>query len=677
MNVVSEITQTISGSLKLDQTLDSILNSIGSVVAFDSSEITLWDEDLRILRPLGQGGELAYVETLNSSDGVYHMDDSYSGWIARYRQPLLISDVSQRTDVRPKIADYPFVSFIGMPLIVGDRFIGTLEMASRKRAAFDHEDMILLQAVAGQAAIAIENARLFQSQSERVTELSGLQQIASAMTSLTDPRQMYAQLSSRIAGLTNVEMCGILLYDAQQNTLVSQAPFFGVPDAIVSLYRIPVPENSVAYNLFNGQDWWYTNNVKGDELVRQVGLLNLAEAVGVRTTALVPRFVGNRRFGVVQASNKRDGSGFSENDVRLLAIFAAQAAIVVENARLYDEEQRRADELGGLQQISQAIGVLRNTDELYGQINERIGKLMNVQMCGILLEDKDKKQLISQSPFYGIADEVVRYYQISVASGSAMGALYNESEYWISNDLRNDSVMREIGLDRLALLLGARQTLLVPLIVGGNRLGVVQVSNKLNGSDFNGDDARILSIFSSQAAVIIDNARLYRQMRLRADESEGLRKIAEIASGNLSLDEVIKAVVDQTRHLLNCAVAAVGLLDDLTGELTIRPEWSSGMEGLNEPFSIDAYAQEFQTSVVISKRTFYSNDLHKDGGMLPIYRVVADRFKFDAIIQAPLVIRDRGIGELLVGARDEKDFSPDDVRLVQAVAFQLASVVER
>src|SRR5258708_12612389 len=159
MNVVSEITQTISGSLKLDQTLDSILNSIGSVVAFDSSEITLWDEDLRILRPLGQGGELAYVETLNSSDGVYHMDDSYSGWIARYRQPLLISDVSQRTDVRPKISDYPFVSFVGMPLIVGDRFIGTLELASPKRAAFDHEDMILFQPLAAQAPLHIQNAR--------------------------------------------------------------------------------------------------------------------------------------------------------------------------------------------------------------------------------------------------------------------------------------------------------------------------------------------------------------------------------------------------------------------------------------------------------------------------------------------------------------------------------------
>src|SRR6202022_658777 len=137
--------------------------------------------------------------------------------------------------------------------------------------------------------------------------------------------------------------------------------------------RIPLQEGSAAYTLYHNRDWWYTNNVKGDDMVRQLGLLNLAEAVGVRSTALAPMSVGTRRLGIVQASNKRDGSGFSENDVRLLSIFASQAAIVVENARLYDEEQRRADELGGLQQISQAIGVLRDTDELYGQINERIG----------------------------------------------------------------------------------------------------------------------------------------------------------------------------------------------------------------------------------------------------------------------------------------------------------------
>src|SRR5262249_39275869 len=163
--------------------------------------------------------------------------------------------------------------YIGLPLTVSERFIGTLELSSRKRAAFDHEDMLLLQAVAGQAAIAIENARLYQSQAERVTELSGLQQIASAMTALTDARQMYGQLTSRIAGLMNIEMCGILLLDPQQNALISQPPFFGVPDTILSMYRIPLQEFSQTHNIFTTRDWWYSNNVRNDDLVRAAGWL--------------------------------------------------------------------------------------------------------------------------------------------------------------------------------------------------------------------------------------------------------------------------------------------------------------------------------------------------------------------------------------------------------------------
>lgn len=677
MNVVSEITQTISSSLRLDKTLDSILNSVGSVIPFDAGEITLWDEDLRILRPLGQSGDLDYVDRLNETDGVYHLDDSFSGWIARYRQPLLIADVSQRSDVRPKIGNYPFLSYVGLPLSVSDRFIGTLELSSLRRNAFDHEDMALLQAVAGQAAIAIENARLYQSQAERVAELSGLQQIASAMSSLTDPRQMYQQLTSRIAGLMNVEMCGILLYEPEQSALISQPPFYGVPDTILSLYRIPLPEGSLAHHIYHSNDWWYTNNVQMDEMVRQAGLTNLAEVVGVRATVLVPMVVGNRRFGVVQVSNKRDGSGFNDEDARLLSIFASQAAIVVENARLYDEEQRRAEELGGLQQISQAIGVLRDTNELYGQINERIARLMNVQLCGILLQDENRDSLVSQMPFYGVDDELVRYYEISIRPGSALYALYTESEYWISNDLLNDPVVRDGGLDKVATLIGARQMLMIPLVVAGRRLGVVQVANKLNGTEFTEDDARILSIFASQAAVIIDNARLYREMRQRADESEGLRRIAEVASSNLNLDQIIKAVAEEARRLINCNVTVVSLLDDRTGELTIRPEWSTGLEALTQPFSIDAYTPNFQTSVVISRRAFLSNDVRNDGRVLPVYRAMAERFNYNAVIQVPLIVRERGIGDLMVANRGDREFTQDDLRLVQAIAAQLAAAVER
>src|SRR5262249_11812606 len=152
---------------------------------------------------------------------------------------------------------------------------------------------------------------------------------------------------------------------------------------------------------------------------------------GVRTTALAPMIVGNRRIGVVQASNKRDRAGFIDDDLRLLAVFASQTAIVVENARLHSAEQNRRDELGNLQEISRAIGVLRDPSGACEQISARIARLMNVHMCGMLLFDADRNMLVAQAPFFGVVEELVAYYEIPVPPGSPLYALYTEADSWI------------------------------------------------------------------------------------------------------------------------------------------------------------------------------------------------------------------------------------------------------
>ncbi|MCC7207535.1 MAG: GAF domain-containing protein, partial [Anaerolineae bacterium] len=677
MTVASEIGEIISANYRLDEMLDAILTAINTAIPYDVGEVTLWDEDLQILRSKGRVGESAYFEQFDSTDGVYHLDDSYSGWIARYRQPLLIADARLRLDVRPKLNEYPFQSFIGVPLIVGDRFIGTLELGSRSRVAFDHEDMALLQGVAGPTAVAIENSRLYDTQSERVAELSGLQQIAQVMSLVRDRRQMYAQLTDRIAALMNVEMCGLLLYDPDQDALVGQPPFAGVPDAIVAMYHIPVTPGTVQRSLYDSGEWWYSNNVRADDLVQQTGLLSLAEAVGVRTTALVSMRVGTRSFGVVQVANKRDGSGFSENDLRLLTVFASQVAIVVENARLYEEEQSREGELSGLQEISRAIGSLQDVDALYSQMNERIAKLMNAQMCGILLYDEKAGELVSRPPFYGVDPELVRHYQIGLVPGTSFSRIFHEDDFWISNELRSDPILRESGLDKLAMLVGVRQTMMVPLILGGRRLGVVQVSNRLDGRDFVEVDARVLTVYAAQAAVIIDNARLQLESRLLADQAESLQRIGEVVSQGLSLDATIQEVVGETSRMLDADICAVGLLDERSGELYIRPEWTIGLDDLKEPYVIDTFAPGSQSSVVVSRRPFMSNNLRADPRLMPVLRALIERFNFNVMLQVPLVISERGIGELTIARRTDYPFEPDDLRKAEAIAGQMAAAVDR
>jgi len=678
MNVVSEITQAISSSLRLDETLNAILNSIADVIPYDTGEITLWEEDLQILRPLGRGGALAhpYYERFEATDGVYHLDDSFSGWLARYRQPLLVADVSARPDVHPKIADYPFLSFIGIPLSIGERFIGTLEMASLKRAAFDHEDLALLQAVAGQAAIAIENARLYQTQAERVAELSGLQEIAAAMGSFSDPRQMFAQLVSRVSGLMNSDMVGIMLLDQATQTLIGQIPFQGVPDSVAALFRIPLAVDTRIGTIWQ-REWWYTNDARRDDTLAMIGLQKLLEPMGITRLLLMPMDVGERRIGLIMVANKRDGTGYTEDDMRLMAVFASQTAIVVENARLYNEQNRLSgEEARGLEPLRKAVELLDDARALDAQITERVARLLNVQMAGLLLFNNDENKLLAQDGFVGLDPTIIPYYEIDVPLNSRIRQFYTNEKVWVVNEVDTDRTAKESGIDTLARMTDIRHTMIAPLRSDDRQFGILQLSNKLNGQRFNDADVQQVSELAEQISDLIASAREYRYTRRRAQEADGLRQIAEIGGSGQPIDQIIIKIVEVMAQLLNSSIAAIALLDEGIGKLVLRPEHTYGMSDLTEPFIIDIYDPSMQGSVAISKRSFLSNDIPGDSRVLPIYRAFCERFGIINSIQVPLIIGEKSIGELSICNRHE-DYTRDDLRLVRTIAVQIAEAFER
>ena len=134
----------------LKTTLDAILSSTRKLVPYDIAEITLWDEERQSYTTQGWGGDRAYVGT---TGGVYHIDEGYTGWVIRNRRFLLVRDVQARRDVRPRldVPDFPFQSYIGLPLQTRGHFIGTLELASYQKDAWLERDLEILQAVAHQA----------------------------------------------------------------------------------------------------------------------------------------------------------------------------------------------------------------------------------------------------------------------------------------------------------------------------------------------------------------------------------------------------------------------------------------------------------------------------------------------------------------------------------------------
>lgn len=682
--VLQEISQVITAGADLRQTLNTILNAIRQIMDFDAGEINLWNPDLRILRPTGRLGDRVYGDLLEQSGGgVYALDEGFSGWIARYRQPLWLGDVSARPDVRPKLESFNYSSYLGLPLLIGDRFIGTLELAHRRRFAFDQEDMLLLQSIAGQAAIAVENARLSSGQATHLTHLSGLQQLIHLMDSRSTRYELNQQLTERIANLIGVEMCGLFLYQQETDSLISQIPFFGITDNLANQYRIPVYADSIGYNALNRQPWWYTNNAEGDKYADIVNIQNVTRLINIRSMGLVPLAISNRRTGVIMIANKRDNSNLNDEDMRLLSIFAAQTAVIIENTRLLEREKQHITELAGLQNLARISAAPHSLlKDFLSEINPRIADLLRVETCGILFFEANPAKpgetvLMARPPFHGIDEESIRFYQMPVLDGSVFDELGKKRDYWLINNLTQiEDRNGASNYMQLAGMLGLNKVLMAPLVIGTERIGVLQVANKRSGENFSDDDIRLMLIAARQTAVLLENLRTSLEVRRLERETSGLRRLSEHSAYNLKLDEALKTMLPDIAAMFDTEVVALGLLSTESGDLVYRSDLAHGVH-IETPIVLDTYATDFDSSPVITRKCQRTTDATRDPKILASYRSIAETFGLQAMMLVPMMMNQRVLGEILLGQRRLSAYAPADEELAQTVGAMTAAVIER
>jgi PAS domain S-box-containing protein len=672
MHLINQIGENVDASLGVEQTLQTLLTLIKQSLPFDAGEINLYDEQSQNFKPRGWAGDSSYLISLAESGGVYRMDEGVTGWIARHRQPVMLND--HATDgIRPKVAENPYPCIIGVPLMVGDKLIGTLELAGRYPNQFSKSDFALLQAVSKPVTVAVYNASLYADQVRRIEDITTLQQSVERNVNADSATSIYSILTEHVATLADTQMCGILLYDEPRRGLVPALPFYGVPEPLIRTLFIPMPEDSPQRDIWERQPYWIANEVREEPLVEALGLTDLVNLTNIQNTAWLPLIIGNERIGVLTVSNRR-GGGFTPRDIVNLRALAAQTSIVVENVQLARREQSLDAQLAGLQEITYAIGALTQESEFYSEITHRIAGLMDIEMCGILLYDADSNRLVSRLPFFGVSDEQVKDYQINLGSVQVFEDLWAEEDFWYSNRVSTDSMVYAAGLDSLAAQLNVKKTLFAVLSTGGRRLGVVQVSNKRSGQDFTDSDARLLLIFATQAATIIENARLFQEVQQRSEQAQQLRHIAEVAGTIATNDDGLRDLLVEISTVMESDIVFVNVMNQ-TGALVTYPRWVHGLE-MNEPVIQDTYAPGFENSVVRSRQPFISNDILNDNRVLPSYRQVSIKFGLRNSILVPLTIGDRSLGELGIANR-ERPYTEDDLILLDAIAAQISSALDR
>lgn len=370
---------------------------------------------------------------------------------------------------------------------------------------------------------------------------------------------------------------------------------------------------------------------------------------------------------------------FTPNDLEILRILSGQAAVAVRNAMLYEGEQKRALEMSGLAQLAQTVSSLHDPQDLFARLVESIQPLMDVEILGFLLYDEGRRTLSAQPPFIGLQPSIIEWYQTVIHPDSPAGKLWESGEAIVSTDALQDSRLEALDLHNLAQVAGIQHAVLLPLSSGGKRLGYLLVADKRDQSSFNPDDLRLLAIIAGQAAPIIENASLVQQSRRRAQRAETLRRIASLTGSAATLDEVLKYSLQDLARLLQADTAAIFLLDEAHGELRLHksslfgvsPETAAplGRISMDDP--------QFRYTVTGSQRLYLNGNVPEDPNVLPVYRPIVVNLDIRSAIVAPLIVRERGIGEVMIGSHKPEFFSREDVQPVSTAAGQLASSIEQ
>jgi GAF domain-containing protein len=481
----------------------------------------------------GEKGSMLLGRRLAPGQGI-------AGWVAEHGEPLLVhqarSDERHTSDF-DKMTGFTSESILCVPLMVKGRTIGVVEALNKPEPGFTEDDLALLRSLATSAAVSIENAQLYQNlldsrdqvseRSEalekRLSELSRLQQMAMELGKVTvgaDFHDVFRRLTEHAAALLEAESSAIMLFDPERKELICQEPAFGVPSDIVHDYHIPLDQDSPAWAAWESSEPLIINDVADAPIVEALGLKELVERMGLRSTVFSILRVGGRSIGVLQVSDKQDGSDFTRDDARVLEIFASQGAIAVENARILQRMEM-------LNQVGEAITAHLTLPEVLERVTQGIDALINVEGVSVWLGEPAaaangaQLSLVASWPDQSLPSKLS---DLSLELGEGIAGLVAQTgQPMIVHDAQNDPRCSR----RTDQLLGfvTKSILCVPLQVRDKISGVIEVVNKA-GSKFDQEDLAILSSAAASVAAAVENARLFASEQRRASEMEALVEIA-------------------------------------------------------------------------------------------------------------------------------------------------------
>ncbi len=548
LSTLLEAARLLSSLLKPEEVLDNLMDLARRQLNVTTAALWRIGSDNIMTLAAMDGVPMEVRRTMQVAVG-----EGITGQVAATGKPLAIADIQELgNSLYPDFnRQQRLVSFMGVPVISRERIVGVLSVMTSERRMFSPDEIRLLAGLADQAAMALENAGLFQDLERRVRELTTINKISATVNATFELNDLLQQLHQGISEIIDIRTSLIGLYD--EETTILSYPICYDQGQRVTMDAVPLPQGSSGWAIRNRQPLLIHTAAQAramglDIEDRRVGNQSVEESFLV-----APIMSSGRILGVINVQSY-EPYAFDENDLRFVRTVANQVAVAINNAHLFTERERRIEELATFNEIGQALSATVSFEELPALIYRQTSRLLDTTNFYMALHDEAHDE-ISFPLFY--EEGFSRRMAPVRGDNSLTRQVIRMREPLLLQEPYLNAELERLQIEPLTSGVWPRAWLGVPMIVADKVIGVIGIQDYVREHAYGPDDVRLLATIASWAAIALENARLIGETRQNVREMTALYEVSVKLSGTLDPDEMQRLVARAALDLLDTETAAV------------------------------------------------------------------------------------------------------------------------
>ncbi len=607
-------------------------------------------------------------------------------YIIRSGETVLFPDISE-PEVKRLIGSYFLAgdaavqrrAVLATPLRLGDRIIGMLSFQANWPSSYNDDDRDLAELLANLVASAVENARLYGETRQRLAESELLYDAGLAVSASLSQDVAIERILDGLQRVVGYETASVQILRDDALEIVGARGWPPTEDVIG--FRIPVPgENPNAVVIATRKPVRLEDVGAHYPIFRET-----ANAKHIRSWLGVPLLVRDHIIGMLAIDHTLPGIFTAEHE-RLVRTFAAQVAIAIENARLYEEQRQATARRELMYRISRDINASVDPEQICTTLDAALRQVIAFDFIAIALQDVDQA---THTVVYARHQERTRGPRTYPAGTGLLGHVITQGRVILRNSDSNALLSEvnshdflpgdpDVARDKVRALVA------LPIRVGAVNLGAITLQGMQPNSAFGSEDLELLELVANQAATAFENARLYAMQKAEADRRDVLYRITREIGASIDLDQICQAIDRSLRQVIKADFIAIALLtpdrtehdivylrvDDRLGPKVRRPAEAG-----------------FLGRVIVTGQTYVRNEnvlallrdnqamiFTPDGEHMP---AAENESPIEALLAVPIKLGSVVVGAItLQSGEKDRPYTAEDAAWLEAVASQAATAFE-